>query len=175
MKILIFLLTLCLALPGAANDLYRDIKWEELVPKGWDPAKDIKGLDLSTLGDSDPRAIEALEKLRQLWDEAPTEPALNGRRIRIPGFVIPLERKGEQVLEFLLVPYFGACIHTPPPPANQIIHAVSAKPLGKMRTMDTVWVTGTLGLQRTGTQWGHAGYRLSVETVTPYEAPKGRK
>ncbi len=175
MKILILLLTFCLALPVEASEPYRDIKWEELVPKGWDPAKDLKGLDFATLSDSDPRAMEALEKLRRLWDEAPTEPALNGRRIRIPGFVIPLERKGEQVLEFLLVPYFGACIHTPPPPANQIVHAVSAKPLGKMQTMDTVWVTGTLGLQRAETQWGHAGYRLSVDKVTPYEAPKGKK
>ncbi|MCK6406013.1 MAG: DUF3299 domain-containing protein [Rhodocyclaceae bacterium] len=169
------ILLLCLALlstPLFASDKYEEIKWELLVPKGWDPAREFRGLDLSKLDDADPRAAEALQKLRETWDNAPTEAALDGRRIRLPGFIIPLERKGEQVVEFLLVPYFGACIHTPPPPANQIIHAVSSKPVGKMRTMDTVWVTGTLGIKRSETSWGHAGYRLTVDKVWPYEAPK---
>lgn len=169
------ILLLCLALlsaPLLASESYEEIKWEALVPKGWDPAREFRGLDFSKLDDADPRAMEALDKLRAMWDNAPTEPALDGRRIRLPGFIIPLERKGEQVVEFLLVPYFGACIHTPPPPANQIIHAVSGKPVGKMRTMDTVWVTGTLGIKRSETAWGYAGYRLTVDKVWPYEAQK---
>ncbi len=167
---------LLLSAPLHAAEKYEEIKWELLVPKGWDPARDFKALDLGKLDDADPRAAEALQKLKEMWDQAPTEPALAGKKIRLPGFVIPLERnKEEQVLEFLLVPYFGACIHTPPPPANQIIHAVSAKPLTKMRTMDTVWVTGTLTLTRSETSWGNAGYRLTVDKVTPYEAPPPKK
>jgi len=179
MKKLLFTLALLIAPSLFAAEPWPELKWEALVPKGWDPSKEFKDLDLSKLQDSDPRAMEALDRLKKLWDDAPAEPALNGRRIRIAGFALPLERQGPDgkggVTEFLIVPYFGACIHTPPPPANQIVHAVSAKPLGKMQTMDTVWVTGTLGLQRAETQWGHAGYRLSVDKVTPYEAPKGKK
>jgi hypothetical protein len=84
--------------------------------------------------------------MRSAWDQAPVETALNGQKVRIAGFVVPLERKGEQILEFLLVPYFGACIHVPPPPANQIIHVIPDKPVSGMKTMDAMWVSGTLKL-----------------------------
>lgn len=171
MKKLILCLALLLAPPLQAAPPWPEIKWEELVPKGWDPSGEFKNLDLSKMQDTDPRAIEALDKLKQLWDNAPAEPALNGRKGRIAGFALPLERKGDKVIEFLLVPYFGACIHSPPPPANQIIRAVSAKPLGKMQTMDAVWVYGTLGLERVDTPWGKAGYRIAVDKVTPYRPP----
>ena len=171
MRILLLLLALCLAPPLHAADDYKEIKWEGLVPKGWDPAKDLKALDLGKLQDSDPRAMEALEKMRALWDAAPTEPTLAGAKVRLPGFAIPLEVKGNKVSEFLLVPYFGACIHSPPPPANQIIHAVTAKP-ARLRSMDPVWVNGTLSLQRADTPWGKSGYRLTVDKVVPYEEPK---
>ena len=108
-----------LAPPAAkASAGYREIGWEDLLPKGWDPMAPFKGLDLARLNDRDPRAIEAMEKLQAAWAEAPVEPALRGSKIRIPGFIIPLDRQGDLVSELLLVPYFGACIHTPPPPAN---------------------------------------------------------
>jgi hypothetical protein len=93
-------------------------------------------------------------------------------RVRLPGFAIPLEIKGDKVSEFLLVPYFGACIHSPPPPANQIVHATSAKALKGMRSMDAIWASGTLSLHRVDTPWGKAGYRLAVDKIEPYVEPK---
>lgn len=177
MKILstIFLLALLAATPGHAADPYPEIKWEALIPKGWDPSRDFKNLNLGSLQDSDPRAMEALDKLKALWDNAPTEPALNGRKIRLAGYVLPLERRGDKVIEFLLVPYYGACIHTPPPPANQIIHAKSARPLAGVKMMEAIWVYGTLTVQRGETTWGVAGYRLTVERIAPYEMPAVNK
>ncbi|HEY0822024.1 MAG TPA: DUF3299 domain-containing protein, partial [Rhizobacter sp.] len=77
----------------------------------------------------------------------------------------------EGLKEFLLVPYFGACIHSPPPPANQIVHVVSAKPVKGFATMDTVWVTGTLSLARQSSEMGVSGYRLAAGSVTRYVAP----
>lgn len=156
----------------AGSQTYRQIEWDDLIPKGWDPMAAFKGLDLARLKDSDPKAQEALEKMRSAWDQAPVETALNGQRVRIAGFVVPLERKGEQVLEFLLVPYFGACIHVPPPPANQIIHVVPEKPVTGMRTMDAMWVSGTLKLDRSETGMGVSGYRLRGEALAPYTRPK---
>jgi hypothetical protein len=155
MRHLLILLTLCFApLLQAAEPAYQEITWEALVPKGWDPTQDLKVLlNSGKLQDSDPRAMEALEKMKALWDSAPTEPSLAGMRVRLPGFAIPLEARADKVSEFLLVPYFGACIHTPPPPANQIIHAVAAKPLKGMRSMDAIWVHGTLSLVRADTPW----------------------
>ena len=97
--------------------------------------------------------------------------ALNGSRIRIPGFIVPLENQRGQITEFLLVPYFGACIHTPPPPSNQIIHVLPVKPLKNEQTMDAVWVSGVLETTRSDTGMGSAGYRMKAETVAPYRKP----
>jgi hypothetical protein len=119
---ILFLLAILLAAPFPyAAEAWPEIGWDALLPKDWDPSADFKNLDLSTLQDSDPKAMEALDKLKAAWDTAPAEPAMNGKRGRIAGFVLPLERQGEKVTEFLIVPYLGACLHTPPPPANQII------------------------------------------------------
>ena len=106
----------------AAPGQPRLISWEELVPKDWDPMKEFKGMDLSKLDDGDPRANELLMKMQEVSNNAPTNPAMNGVEVKIPGFIVPLEENKGEVTEFLLVPYFGACIHTPPPPANQILH-----------------------------------------------------
>jgi hypothetical protein len=172
MKRLLLIAALLCTLPLHAAEPWPELKWEAMVPKGWDPSKEFKDLDFSKLQDSDPRAMAALDKLKKLWDEAPAEPALNGRRIRIAGFALPLERQGDKVTEFLIVPYFGACIHTPPPPANQIIHAKSSRPLTGVKMMVPLWTYGTLAVQRGETTWGVAGYLLTVDKVTPYEEIK---
>ena len=62
-----------------------------------------------------------------MWDNAPANPKLDNRRVSIAGFVVPLDGEREKTREFLLVPYFGACIHAPAPPANQVIHVVVSK------------------------------------------------
>ena len=148
---------------------YREITWDELMPKDWDPRAVFKGLDLVRLKDSDPRAREALEKMRAAWDAAPVNAALDGKRIRLAGFVIPLERKGNLVSELLLVPYFGACIHSPPPPANQTIHVILARPLADIRTMDALWISGALRVARGDSSIGIYGYRLHGERAEIYQ------
>lgn len=155
------------ARPSKAGTPYREISWEDLTPKDWDPMSAFKGMDLATLRDGDPRAMEALAKVQEIWAGAPVNEAMNNRRVRIAGFVVPLERRGMLVHEFLLVPYFGACIHTPPPPANQILHVFPAKPVTAL-AMDPVWVEGALETRRSSTSMGSAGYRLSADAVTPY-------
>ncbi len=150
---------------------FKEINWDNLIPEGWNPADAFRGLDLARLQDGDPRADAALAKVRELWDKAPIEASLNGTRVRIPGFVVPLERDRDEISEFLLVPYFGACIHTPPPPQNQVIHVFSVKPLKNMRAMDTVWIHGTMETATSDTNMARAGYRLRAELVTPYTAP----
>lgn len=192
MPILFFLLALLVPLSSAADyklgerlqpkkpdsarsSTLNQIGWEALVPKGWDPAADFRGINLSRMRDGDPRAILALEKLRQVYDEAPLEPSMNGKPIRLAGFAVPLERQGDEVSEFLLVPYFGACIHSPPPPANQTIHVFLKPPQKGMSTMDAVWVSGTLTLHRAESGLGMAGYRLQAEIVAPYAKLMGKQ
>lgn len=156
------------SIAAAGETGYRDITWAELLPKGWNPMTAFKGVDFSKLRDNDPRATAALEKIKEAWNDAPVEATLSGQRIRLPGFAIPLERKGELTSEYLLVPYFGACIHVPPPPSNQMIHVIARKPARRLNTMDPVWVRGTLLIHRADTGMGMAGYRLISEMTTPY-------
>ena len=153
-----------------AHSRYRDVKWDELVSPSWNPEAIIKSMNLDMMLDGDPRATAALERLRQEWDNAPGNPTLNGAEVRIAGFVVPLEREGDALREFLLVPYFGACIHVPPPPANQIVHVVAAKPIANAATMDAVWVSGKLALFPTATQMGRSGYRMQAVLIEPYKS-----
>jgi hypothetical protein len=88
--------------------------------------------------------------------------------VKIPGFIVPLEDTPTGLKEFLLVPYFGACIHTPPPPANQIIHVLMNKGVKGFQSMDTVWVSGTLSLVRTANEMGTSGYQMDAVKLEPY-------
>ncbi len=150
----------------------RTLTWDDLLPPDWDPSAAFKGLDLASLDDADPRAMAALDAMRKAWDAAPVNHALDGQRVRIPGFVVSLDGGPGELREFLLVPYFGACIHVPPPPANQIIHVMPNRPVKNVRTMEAVWVSGTLGIGRSDTPMGRSGYRLQATEVTPYKAPR---
>jgi hypothetical protein len=154
--------------PGAA----RTIGWEQLIPAGWDPYKDLKALNLQSLKDNDPKADEALKKMRQMWDNAPINPLILGQNVRLPGYLVPLEDLPEGLKEFLLVPYFGACVHSPPPPANQIVHVKLDQAVKRFRSMDTVWVTGTLSGTKTDSHMGVASYRIDAKVVTPYSEKK---
>lgn len=138
------------------------------MPADWDPMKDLKGLNMSILSDADPRASAALSKLREAWDNAPINPAVVGQLVRLPGYLVPLEETKDGVKEFLLVPYFGACIHSPPPPANQIVHVLPKTAAKGLRSMDTVWVTGVLTGTRTDSYMGMSGYRIEATQVAPY-------
>lgn len=161
--------------PPASPAGFKVIEWEALVPEGWDPLKGLRGMqNLGTLEDSNPKVLEAMREMRRVWDNAPTNDKLDGAAIRLPGYVVPLEQVKGELKEFLLVPYFGACIHSPPPPANQIVHILLDKPVKGFRSMDTVWVSGTLSTFRQDLAMGASGYRMKAAVVDRYEPPASR-
>ena len=154
--------------PAWATD-FRKISWDDLVPKDWDPMKSLKNLgSTGGLSDMDTRTQQQYARLREVWDDAPTVPELAGQSVRLAGYVVPLDEAKDGLREFLLVPYFGACIHTPPPPANQIIHVRTQAPVKGLRTMDAVWVSGKLGLDRSASNMGVSGYTMIASQVSPY-------
>ena len=171
MRRLLMLLTFCFVpLLQAAEPAYKEITWEALVPKGWDPTQDLKVLlNSGKLQDSDPRAMEALEKMKALWDSAPTEPSLAGMRVRLPGFAIPLEAKADKVSEFLLVPYFGACIHVPPPPSNQIVHVKSEVGVKLDELYQPYWIEGAMQVKPSSSELADAGYQMDAQKIYMYE------
>jgi hypothetical protein len=153
--------------PSAASaSAYREIEWGELVPKDWKPPRLPRTLGL--VGDASVEAQNALADMRAAWDAAPTVASMDGALVKIPGYVVPLEKVRGELKELLLVPYFGACIHMPPPPANQIVFVRPVVPPTGFRVMDTVWVSGKLSTTRQDSYMGASGYRLVAVSVERY-------
>jgi hypothetical protein len=105
-----------------------------------------------------------------------TNPELEDRLVRVPGYALPLDFDGRKVTEFLLVPWVGACIHTPPPPPNQIISVTADTPFEMEERFEPVWVEGVL---RTGPQSRNlflvdgsadidVGYSMTGATIQEY-------
>ena len=150
-----------------AGNGHRQIGWNELVPPGWDAHQGLRDLpaDLDDLKDTDPRAKAMLDKLRQTWDQAPVVAGLAGSDVKLPGYMVPLKVGKAGVSKFLLVPFFGSCVHSPPPPANQIVLCRSARPLAGLRLMEAIWAEGRMELQRNPTSLGVAGYAMRLASA----------
>jgi uncharacterized protein len=153
------------AAAGAVN--YRTVGWDALVPKDWDPLKKYRGMNFDAMSDSDPRAIEMLRRMRESWDNAPVNNAMDDQQVRIAGYLVPLDETKAGLTRFLLVPYFGACIHTPPPPSNQIIDVTPTSP-ARFKMMAPVWVSGTLRTLHSDTVLGSTSYRMQAKEVEWY-------
>lgn len=93
--------------------------------------------------------------------------ALDGKRVRAPGFMVPLEDNRSEVTEYLLVPNPQACIHAPPPPTNQMIYVRMVQGPAKM-AYGPVWVEGTLRVASQTHQYGSAGFQIYGEITEPY-------
>lgn len=94
---------------------------------------------------------------------------LNGKKVRMPGFVIPLEGDSEVVTEFLLVPYFGACIHVPPPPPNQIVDVKFKNGAPITDLWQTVNVVGILKTETINHGLGETAYLIEGIKIEPYK------
>jgi hypothetical protein len=155
--------------PAALRD-GPELEWDDLIPADWRPDKLFEQYDVDNIDDDDPRADALMDKLETLWAEAPVVPELDGQTVKLPGFVVPLTTDAAEIREFLLVPYFGACIHVPPPPPNQTVYVVTSDD-GAYRgeLFDTVWVEGTMHVEQFTDDLGNAGYRIDAVRVSPYE------
>lgn len=103
-------------------------------------------------------------------------PKLHGQRVKLPGYLLPLEFDEKKITEFLLVPWFGACIHTPPPPPNQIVFVTMEEGYGSEQQFEPVWVWGEMQVKSVqaslflvdGNAGIDTGYTLIAEKITPY-------
>ena len=162
-------------LSRAETEVYKTIDWNDLMPDPWvkEMTKDMAAMSkLSYLQDSSDEATKAMSAIRKKLDEAPIVKTQVNKKVRIPGYAVPLDAERSDKREFLLVPYFGACIHTPPPPANQIVlvRPTAQSKIKKMpESMDVLWVEGELKEGRVSTGQGVSGYLLEAVSVAPYE------
>lgn len=119
----------------------------------------------------------AKQQLELLRRESTVVPALNGKRIRMAGYLLPLSFSGKGETEFLLVPEVGSCIHVPPPPPNQIVYVKLANAFTPKDMFTPVWITGKLATKASrrtlsladGSAPVPVGYHLAGQKIEPYK------
>lgn len=94
---------------------------------------------------------------------------LNGRIVRMPGFIVPLDvTEGGKVTVFFLVPFFGACIHVPPPPPNQIVYVTFDEGIALNSMEEAYWITGQMSTTVSTTDLGVSAYSIAASRVDPF-------
>ena len=160
---------------------YEDIDWTELMP-----AEDLSALlnRPAFLDDiADGSAQDSLDNFqqRQLEDEQAQQyqaalsstrviQGFDGKAIRIPGFIVPLaQNEDKEVTRFFIVPYFGACLHMPPPPPNQILYVESEQGITLENLFDPYWFEGVVSIEQKVDAMGTSAYSLSLDNYALYE------
>lgn len=176
-------------LPPAEREAYDKVQ-DELdlrarIERGFIKEADLGERSRALLADPPsrrhPEALAFWQRVQALSDTLRAESAkpnagLGGQRIRLPGYVLPLEFDGENVKEFLLVPYVGACIHSPPPPGNQIVFVKADKAFKSEGLFQPVWVEGVINPERAshrlslvdGSGDVEAGYAMSASRIEEF-------
>ena len=149
------------------------IYWEDLIPDDFvqpeNPFATMSQEEVDKLLDGSDESNARLNQLQEEFNYAPVVDELDGKRVKIPAYVTPLEFDGQtKMSEFLLVPYVGACLHTPPPPANQVVHANSDEVVEFKNIYDPIWAIGTIRAETVQSDLAESGYRLEIESVEPY-------
>ena len=150
----------------------RTIAWADLVAGGFDAqsimAKYQSKLQISIEGSPEERELYKLMDAE--FNAAPPNLDLVGTAVRIPGFVSPLDQNDGMVGDFLLVPYFGSCIHSPPPPVNQtvLVNPKEGNSISMSKIRRPVWVVGVLKAERTTTELAEAAYKIENAQIEEY-------
>ena len=180
---------LCLSAQGLAEDApaaesgeqpFNTLEWTDLIPPDdlellLNPPEYVTDVEDGSVEDqisgqvqnslaaaSDDRYQQALRSTRVIED-------LNGARVRVPGFIVPLEFDQEQTItQFFLVPYFGACLHMPPPPPNQIILVNSTEGVQVQELYTPFWIAGELSTSVTENEMATAAYSLKMAGIEAY-------
>ena len=159
-RVFVSCIAACAALPHAAlADKVVDLEWTDLLPEGgaYVPTRFADIADHTS--QAAPGAQPVSSGIRTDW---------NGTIVRLPGYIVPIDYKGNGVVAFLLVPFVGACIHVPPPPANQLVFVTTGTPYETKGLFEPVNVTGMFGAASTRTQLADVGYALSADKVEPF-------
>ena len=138
---------------------YKDMEWLDLMPKEEVEAlKNAQGLpvDHNAKGEQEGSFV--------------TVAGVNNTKIRLAGYVVPVEQTDDgQMTEFFFVPYFGACIHVPPPPPNNIVYVKMAKPIPAADMFSAYWLEGTIKTERLSNDIAATAYVMSGDSLKLYE------
>lgn len=183
MAITVFAVTLLAVTPQAFSkeaqvELPLTIEWVDLMPAHiLESIESMPMLEHDYSEDAvDPFSDEWEDPYAELWNEILSSTEVvdkyAGKLIRLPGFIVPLDVDDQnRVLSFFLVPYFGACIHVPPPPPNQLIYVENsdlAKKIDVHNMYTPFWLTGYLEIEQTQHELGLAAYTIKMTNLNEY-------
>ncbi|GEA08285.1 hypothetical protein KUL42_30460 [Alteromonas sp. KUL42] len=169
------------AMSDNGTKVYQEVEWVALMPEDDLSALLNRPEFLDDIADgSDEDSVEQFaskmleDERAQQYQSALTSTRVikefDGKAIRIPGFIVPLEQNDEQqVTTFFVVPYFGACLHMPPPPPNQILFVEYNEGVALENLYDAYWFEGTINIANHESALGTSAYSLQLDTVTLYE------
>lgn len=159
---------------------FKNIEWTDLVPKEdlealLNPPDYITEIEDGSFEDKISSQIQNNltsdnnDRYQQALISTRVISGLDGQAIRIPGFIVPLEFDDDQTItQFFLVPFFGACIHVPPPPPNQIIHVTYPEGLKLDALYDPFWISGILKTTITNNELATAAYAMQMQYFETY-------
>lgn len=163
-KLLCLLLSLFAISSWASSAEQSDIislKWDDLVPDEIkSKAKEVQEAILNM--DAHDGTTDTFNMLNNMEELGGTRAELEGKNVRLLGFIVPLEFDQVTISEFLLVPYLGACIHVPPPPANQVILVKSEKPIKVDDIYYPFEIDGILTIEKNDTTMAKSAYKLTA-------------
>jgi hypothetical protein len=161
----------------AKTNAVQTLEWTDLLPPE-DLAKMEALPEVSHEGGEGPanglkQQMDGNDPASQAWAEvlqsANVRGELNGKKVKIPGFIVPIEYdEAQNISAFFLVPYFGACIHVPPPPPNQIIFVTNAKGLKADMIYNPFWIEGTLTTETMSHDLANSAYSIKADTISEY-------
>lgn len=174
----IFVNLFCAVLVSASfSNEYMEIEWTDLETPGQGMEDVVKAYEsqLEALDDHSEELAALIEKIEAEFNDLPANPAINGKKVKLSGFITPLDvdDSSGMLKTFLLVPYFGACIHVPPPPPIMIVQVEPEE--GESIHMDDsfypVWVYGIISTDTVSTELAEASYQMRnarVEIMPEY-------
>lgn len=164
---------------SANQSSYQTIEWTDLMPQEdldalMNPPEYLNEISDGSLEDQISSQLKGAmseddSRYQQALTSTRIKPELNNRKVRIPAFIVPLEYdEAQNVTQFFLVPYFGACIHVPPPPPNQIIFADYQQGMTLGALYDAFWIDGTLQTTLTENDTATSAYSIRIDNIEPY-------
>jgi len=177
----VFTLSLISGVAGDTDVSYKEIDWVDLLPDDdlqalmnppeWlldiDDGSDDDTLDLLSSGlDGSTEEARFLQALKS----SVVRPEMDQQQVRIPGYIVPLAFDDRRrTIEFFLVPYFGACLHLPPPPPHQIIYVNYEPGIAIDKLYEPYWVEGQLLTSEVNHAIGDSAYRITAAKISLYE------
>jgi len=144
------------------------LNWRDLLPD-----EDLEILQALSEGLADPSLMSQMTNESGIEGQLGTfnvVEELDQLMIRMPGYILPLDfAEHGAAQEFLLLPYHGACVHTPPPPPNQIVYLRAPEPIRFGSLWEPVWVEGRMEVERVNTDLAATAYAMTLRSVEPYQ------